>query len=61
VTKVQANVLIGVVVVAILAAFLLYIQSEERTARATGNPGRCWTNDCVVDIGMDAADRLMGR
>lgn len=57
-TKTQANVLIGILVTAIIGAGLLYYLHEERMARLTRDQGRCWTSDCIIDIGSDAADRL---
>lgn len=57
-TKMQANVLIGILVIGIIGALLFYYLHEERMARLTRDQGRCWTSECVIDIGMDAAGRL---
>ena len=58
VTKKQANVLIGLVIVAILGAFMLYVKNEDRMAKLTGDHTRCWSSSCTVDMAMDAAERL---
>ncbi|WP_010338277.1 hypothetical protein [Sphingobium yanoikuyae] len=57
-TKMQANVLIGILAISIIGAGVLYFQHEERMARLTQDQGRCWSSECVIDIGSAAADRL---
>jgi len=57
-TKKQANVIIGLLVVAIFGAFILHVQSEEHMARITNDNSRCWTSQCTIDLAMAAAERL---